>query len=253
MALPFSDGSPVSKSSPIEIARTYVEQHHPGASASILGGSAAAGTTMSTSDLDIAVLYPSGHSNYAATTRFRGWLVEEFVHTHEILEFWYQKEAAERRPVIPDLCARGILLTDNGTGRQLQKQAREHMAQGPKVLEDSERSFRRYNLSALIDDLVGSQDNAERFAVSSDVFRDAAELFLLESGSWLGSGKWTIRRLHLNGSELALRLCSWAEDSGRNTESLVGLAREVLDLSGGYIQEGFIRGQRNERADPLET
>lgn len=67
-----------------EIARAFVEEKHPGASASILGGSAASGTATSTSDLDIAVLYPDGHSNYAETSRFRGWLVESFrPHTRE--------------------------------------------------------------------------------------------------------------------------------------------------------------------------
>ena len=58
-------------------ARTYIEENHPGAAASLLGGSAASGTATSTSDLDIAVLYPNGHSNYAETTFF-GWLVETF-------------------------------------------------------------------------------------------------------------------------------------------------------------------------------
>jgi len=111
-------------------------------------------------------------------------------------------------------------------------------------LEDYERDLRRYNLSALIDDLVGSRDDAETFALASDLFRDAADLLLLERGSWLGGGKWIIRRLRLNGSDLAVRLGTWAGDSGRNGESLVVLAREVLESSGGYVQEGFVRGKR---------
>ncbi|WP_373427730.1 nucleotidyltransferase domain-containing protein [Arthrobacter sp. W4I7] len=105
MTTPFSESPAVpGSSSVIDLARDYVEEHHPHASASVLGGSAAAGTASSTSDLDIALLYPSGHANYAAMTRYRGWLVEEFVHTEGSLDFWYQKEALERRPVSP-ICA----------------------------------------------------------------------------------------------------------------------------------------------------
>ena len=104
-------------------ARTYIEENHPGAAASLLGGSAASGTATSTSDLDIAVLYPNGHSNYAETTLFRGWLVEASVHTPDSLQFWYQREAEVRRPVLAELCAAGILLTDNGCGEAWQSDA----------------------------------------------------------------------------------------------------------------------------------
>jgi hypothetical protein len=211
----------------IDAARAYVEENHPNALASVLGGSSAADTATSTSDLDIAILYPNGHSSYAATTRFRGWLIEAFVHTPESLEFWYEKEARERRPIIADICARGILLTDGGSGEQWQSRAREQMVQCPRPLESGERDLRRYSLSALIDDL----------------FHDATELLLLESGSWLGGGKWVIRRLRLNGSDLATRMSTWAADPERTVDSLVVLAREVLELSGGYVQEGFTRGK----------
>jgi hypothetical protein len=85
--------------------------------------------------------------------------------------------------------------------------------------------------------------------LASDVFHETADLFLMESGSWLGGGKWIIRRLRLNDSDLALHLCNWAGDPCRNDASLVVLAREVLELSGGYRQEGFLRGKR--RLAPL--
>lgn len=231
-----------------EIARAFVEEKHPGASASILGGSAASGTATSTSDLDIAVLYPDGHSNYAETTRFRGWPVESFVHTPESLHFWYQKEAEERRPVIADLCANGILLTDDGSGGIWQSGARTQMAQRPRPLTGPERDSRRYSLSALLDDLSGSKSGAEAFMLSADTFHDAADLLLLETRGWLGGGKWVLRRLAQSDHELATRLRTWAADPKRDPESLIVLAHEVLDISGGYIQEGFVRGRVNGTA-----
>ncbi|HEY8700831.1 MAG TPA: nucleotidyltransferase domain-containing protein [Arthrobacter sp.] len=230
------------------IARTFVEEKHPGASASILGGSAASGTATSTSDLDIAVLYPDGHANFAETTSFRGWMVETFVHTPESLQFWYQKEAEERRPIIAELCASGILLTDDGSGDAWQSGARSQMAQGPRPLTGPERDSRRYSLSALIDDLSGSKSEAEAFMLSADIFHDAADLLLLETGGWLGGGKWVIRRLAQSDHVVATRLRTWAADPQRDPGSLIVLAHEVLDISGGYIQEGFVRGRVNGTA-----
>ncbi|MDQ0823890.1 putative nucleotidyltransferase [Arthrobacter sp. B2I5] len=84
MDIPLADDSGyVDQKSIWNVAQAFVEENHPKACASILGGSAAAGTATSTSDLDIALLYPNGHSNYAQTTRYRSWLVEIFVHTPE--------------------------------------------------------------------------------------------------------------------------------------------------------------------------
>ncbi|WP_051388655.1 nucleotidyltransferase domain-containing protein [Arthrobacter sp. 35W] len=228
----------------IVIARAYVQEHHPDARAAILGGSAAAGNATTTSDLDIAVLYPDGHSNYAETIRFRGWLIEAFVHTPASLEFWYQKEAADRRPVIADLCARGVLLTDDDGGAAWQAEAQAQMSRGPEPLTDGERGLRRYGLSALVDDLDGSTNPAETFMLAADVFREAADLLLLENGSWLGGGKWIPRRLALSGDHLAVALNAWAADPQRPVESLSMLARAVLHRSGGYVQEGFLRGER---------
>lgn len=147
--------------------------------------------------------------------------------------------------MIAELCAGGILLTDNGGGDAWQARARELMARGPKPLTESERGSRCYDLSALIDDLAGSQNEAETFVLTADVFRKTADLLLLETGGWLGGGKWVIRRLARSGNELAVRLDGWAADPRRTAESLAALAREVLEGSGGYIQEGFMRGEAN--------
>jgi hypothetical protein len=117
------------------------------------------------------------------------------------------------------------------------------MAQGPHPLTNLERDSRRYSLSALIDDLSGSKSEAEAFMLAADIFRDSADLLLLETGHWLGGGKWVIRRLAQSDHELATRLRTWAADPKRDPESLIGLAYEVLDISGGYIQEGYVRGK----------
>ncbi|MBB5641231.1 nucleotidyltransferase domain-containing protein [Cryobacterium roopkundense] len=228
-----------------DTARAFVNTMHPEATASILGGSAASGRLTSTSDLDIAVLYADGHANYAETTTFRGWLVEAFVHTPSSLRYWYKREGDARHPVIADLCAHGALLTDvDGRGLEWQRDARDRMRRGPLPLSANERELRRYGLSALVDDLSGSEDSAEIFMLSADVFREAADLLMLTRDHWLGGGKWIVRRLRLCEDDLADRLAVWASNTGRTRDDLTLLAREVLDEAGGYLQDGFVRGTR---------
>lgn len=231
---------------PIAIARAYVEEKHPGAEASILGGSAALGRSTPTSDLDVAILYQTGGANYAETVRYRGWIVEAFIHTPESLAFWYEKERSIRCAVIGDICARGLLLTDNGPGKQWQDQARVYMRQGPLPLTQAERDLRRYDLSCSMDDLLGSVSPAETFAIASEVFRQSAELLLLRHDKWLGSGKWVVRRLEqLPNDEAALGLLTWSASTNKDPRKLAEIAREVLEQNGGYTMEGFLRGTRS--------
>lgn len=230
---------------PTTIARSFVEELHAGASASILGGSAALGRATSTSDLDIAILYEDGKANYAETVRYRGWIVEAFVHTPASLDFWYEKEKTLRCAVIGDICARGLLLTDNGPGKNWQDRARRYMEQGPLPLTDGERDLRRYDLSCSLDDLVGSTIPAETFAIASEVFRQTAELILLQHRRWLGKGKWVVRRLEqVPHDEAALELLTWAASADNNQQKLAKIARDVLNNNGGYEMEGFLRGAR---------
>ena len=230
---------------PIAIARSFVEEMHVGADASILGGSAALGRATSTSDLDIAILYEDGESNYAETVRYRGWIVEAFVHTPASLDFWYEKERTLRCAVIGDICARGLLLTDNGPGKKWQDAARRYMEQGPMPLTDGERDLRRYDLSCSLDDLLGSVVPAETFAIASEVFNQTAELLLPQHRMWLGKGKWVVRRLEqLPNVRDAVGLLAWAASPDHDQHQLAKIAGDVLNKNGGYAMDGFLRGTR---------
>ena len=230
---------------PVSAARAFVAERHPDADATILGGSTAQGRGTPTSDLDIVVLYPDGASNYAETTRHRGWIVEVFVHTPASLAAWYERERAARCAVLGDLCARGILLTDNGQGEVWQLEARLYMERGPEPLSDEERRLRRYELSSSLDDLRGTTLPAESFVTASEVFRQSTELLLLQHGKWLGKGKWAVRRLEqLPGNEHAEALRHWAASPDHSPQRLIHVADTVLEGNGGYLMEDFLRGSR---------
>jgi hypothetical protein len=230
---------------PVSAARAFVAERHPDADAAILGGSTAQATHTPTSDLDIVVLHRDGADNYAETTRYGGWIVEAFVHTPSSLAFWYARERAARCAVLGDLCAQGILLTDRGPGEAWQREAQLYMERGPEPLTAQDCGLRRYELSSSLDDLRGSTVAAESFAIAADVFRQSVELLLLQHGKWLGKGKWAIRRLEqLPANECAAGLTDWAASPERSPEQLIQVAALVLEGSGGYLMEGFLRGTR---------
>ncbi|MFE8887607.1 nucleotidyltransferase domain-containing protein [Pseudarthrobacter enclensis] len=229
---------------PVSVARSFVAYAHPAAELSILGGSAGTGKATANSDLDIVILYPNGNSNYAETTRYQGWVVEAFVHTPDSVAFWYEKERAARCAVLGDICANGVLLTNRGGGESLQQGARDYMERGPEPLSSHERDIRRYDLSNSLDDLRGTTEPAERYAISTEVFCQVVELLLLHEGAWLGKGKWMVRRLEqLPQNQLAAQLLSWAS-SKHDALELAEIASEVLRQAGGYVMEGFVRGAR---------
>lgn len=237
---------------PVRSARAYVLERHPDADAAILGGSTAQARSTPTSDLDIVVLYPEGAANYAATTRHDGWIVEEFVHTRSSLASWYARERAARCAVLGDLCARGVLLYDRGPGEAWQREAQFYMERGPEPLTDQDRGLRRYELSSSLDDLRGSTVAAESYAIAAEVFGQSVELLLLQRGKWLGKGKWAIRRLdQLPDDECAVALRDWAACPERSPERLILVAAKVLEGSGGYLMEGFLRGSRQGSGTPL--
>jgi predicted nucleotidyltransferase len=223
-------------------ARDFVRLRFPEARVAILGGSAATGAATSTSDLDILVIVDdeAGEVSYVETTAHLGWLVEAFVYTPAAAGRWIQKGRDQRIPVLDSLAATGLELTDNDETRAWAEQAREVLATGPGDADPAEVDARRYALSALVDDLDACVAPEEAFITAATAFREAAELTLLVQRKWLGRGKWLVRNLRSANDH---GLLAWAGEDG-TTDELADICRDVLDAAGGYLQEGFVRGER---------
>lgn len=228
---------------PVETARAFLASAHPDAVAAVLGGSVAAGTATSTSDLDIVVLYADRPANYTETSEFDGWIVESFIYTSETLTEWLDKEIRERRPVLSTLWRDGIVLRDDGRVDAVRADSVRRLEAGPAPLTAAERDTLRYALSGVIDDLREPRNAAERFVITGDVFGQAVDLLLLHHRRWIGRGKWRVRRL-ADASDLPLapELLAWP--ASRDPAALLDLASRVLHVAGGYLQAGHLRGTR---------
>ncbi|MEU1172061.1 nucleotidyltransferase domain-containing protein [Streptomyces microflavus] len=227
----------------IDAARAVVEEHHPVARAAFLGGSVVTGRRTAMSDLDIVVLLHGSPAPYRASLRSGEWPVEMFVHTEATWHAYTQREVRKRRSPLLWMCADGILLFDkDGVGTRLAAEARKLTVAGPPTVSAEEIDDRRYAITDLLDDLVGSTDQGERLFIATELVRRAGELALAADGSWNGGGKWLARRLETSAPGLSMRLHDGLREvlAGR-IEPLAAVVDEVLEQVGGRLWAGYQR------------
>ena len=196
------------------------------------------------SDLDIVVILHGSPAPYRASLRRGEWPVEMFVHTEATWHAYTQREVRKRRSPLLWMCADGILLFDkDGVGTHLAAEARRLTAAGPPTVPAEEIDDRRYAITDLLDDLVGSTDQGERLFIATELVRRAGELALAASGTWNGGGKWLARRLETPAPGLSMRLHDGLREvlAGR-IEPLAAVVDEVLDQVGGRFWVGYQRG-----------
>lgn len=225
------------------IAHQVVASRFPWACGAVLAGSAATGRSTPTSDLDLVLLVPEGaldggRSSLAATYEHGGRLVEVFAYTSEAYRTWAGREVDAHRPVILAMLAEGVVLRSAPELHELRTWARGVLDAGPQV-EPHALDLRRYAVSALLDDLVDSDDAGERALLLAGAFTALSELVLLTDRQWLGSGTWLLRRLRAWDGAVADRL-SDAFASG-DRDGFLGLADDLLAPLGGRLQAGMVR------------
>ncbi|MET9144091.1 nucleotidyltransferase domain-containing protein [Streptomyces sp. NPDC004042] len=227
----------------IKAARAVVEEQHPEARAAFLGGSGATGRRTVTSDLDVVVLLHGAPAPYRVSLRYADWPVEMFVHTEATWHAYIERELPTRRSPLLWMCADGLLLFDgDGVGARLAEHARKLVAAGPPPVPAEEIDDRRYAITDLLDDLVGSNDPSERLFIATELVRRTGELALAISGSWGGGGKWLARRLEVAVPGLGRRLHhGLREVLGGRVEPLAVAVEEVLGQGGGRLWVGYER------------
>lgn len=94
----------------------------------------------------------------------------------------------------------------------------------------------------MVDDLEDSADPGLRAVLMATAWREAAELALLSTHCWIGTGKWLLRELRASGGLFGL--AAWVDGGAADDRALVERCGAVFDSTGGYLQDGFIRGEK---------
>ncbi len=222
---------------PADAALDFVELLSPRANAAFLGVSA---TRTDTSDLDIVIVGPEGP--YRELFIHDGWHVEAFVHTSESLRAFFASDIARRRPSLPNMCGRGVVLIDvDGLGSRIAAEARALLDAGPPPLTPDELALRRYRVTDSIDDLVGSRSLPESLFIAAALVHQVISLSLGASGRWEGEGKWSYRLLKEKDPDSARAVISGLRRlvKGEDPAPLIAWAESELRAAGGRLFEGY--------------
>ena len=229
-------------SDPLDAASALVRERFEHAVAAFLGGSALSPQRTTSSDLDIVVIIDEEGAPYRETLRYDGWLCELFVHDATSFDDFTNREIAQRRSPLLQMCADGtILLTRDGIAENYQLLARDKLEDGPPPLSKAESDQLRYALTDLLDDFNDAIDRAEFLYIATQLFVKASELALSSNNQWTGTGKWMARRLAASDPLVLERLSSGYHDAiGTNQRvALRTIVTEILNAAGGPLAEGY--------------
>ncbi|MEU9118027.1 nucleotidyltransferase domain-containing protein [Streptomyces sp. NPDC048483] len=225
-------------------ALRLVTARFPHALGATLGGSAAQGRATSASDLDVAILLPDSDSSRREVIRHDGRLAELFVNTVADVPEFFEWDRARRRGTVLFIYAEGLPLTDpHGHLARTRDQARAVLAAGPPVLTPEEWERGRYVLTCYMDDLVDTSpaDRYEQLSIADHTLREAAHLLTAHHNAWTGIGKWLPRRLLSADPKRGESLLDGHQAVAERADPvpLVTAVRQVLDLQGGPLREGY--------------
>jgi hypothetical protein len=135
----------------------------------------------------------------------------------------------------------GIVIRDRaGLAAALRTEALKMIQAGPTAAGEEELIQWRYGLTDVLDDVRGDPDGDETLLTAANLAKGVAELHLMLSGSWLGSGKWLLRELREADPVFADRFVAAVRAyAGRDVAPLVRLAEDVLEESGGPLFDGY--------------
>lgn len=232
-----------------QAAQAIIDEKFPACDAAFVGGSVIRGEGTKTSDLDIVVITNTVNAAYRESFHYAGWPVELFVHTPQSYLEFFADDKQRREPVLPRMCAEGIILQNReGIAQRIKAEAQQLLAAGPEPLDTAQLDRLRYSLTAVLEDLEGTQDPGESYFIANSVAVRACELLLGAQQQWIGSGKWVLRALRNFDPNQAEQLTTALEACYQHgdKQALITFADDILKPVGGRLFDGYAVGKPGE-------
>ena len=239
----------MTRPAPQTAAAALIEARYPECDAAFMAGSIVRGEGTATSDIDLVVITTRPEAPFRESLVFERWPVEAFVHSEESARRYFQMDAKDRRPMLPMMCAEGLILRDrDGAASRIKAEAQALLDAGPAPLTPEERDNYRYALTDQLDDLEGCDRPDELLYIAPELAALAAEFLLAFNGRWVSRGKWIPRSLGRYDPVLAARLTAALEAVYRTGErdQLVAFVDAVLAPAGGRLFAGYHRAGQPE-------
>ncbi len=228
-------------------ARKCLATRFKGASHLFVAGSILRGDGNAFSDIDMVVLYPRLERAWRESFVFDGFPIEAFVQDPETLAYFLQNDAERGVPVMVDMVANGVIISDApAEAAAIQQRARQVLAAGPKPLSGAPLDALRYILTDLADDLRAERPADEIAATAAQLYPRLIDLMLLGRNRWTGNGKWGPRLLR----RLDPRLAEAAAEAFR--DAVLGKPAAFLSLTDRELARhggGCFDGYRSDAAE----
>ncbi|MFJ7935087.1 nucleotidyltransferase domain-containing protein [Sporosarcina sp. NPDC096371] len=230
---------------PLEAAKRFIADKFPNCQAAVMAGSVVRGEHTATSDLDIVVFDDKVESAYRESFIEYGWPIEVFVHNFTSYKDFFKADCERARPSLPRMVSEGIIIIDSGVVCAIKDEANDLLKTGPVMWDKDTLATRRYMLTDVLDDLIGSTNRAEELFIANTLAVKIHEFVLRTNGKWVGDSKWVVRALNQFDEDFARRFVQ-AFDVFYKTgakDEVIELADEVLKLYGGRLFEGYSMGK----------
>ncbi|WP_078395034.1 nucleotidyltransferase domain-containing protein [Shouchella patagoniensis] len=239
----------MTKLEPVEVARSFVELNYPNCEAALLAGSTIRGEATTTSDLDIVVFDQTYKTSFRESLIMNNWPIEVFLHTLESFRDFFRADIERGRPSLPRMVAEGVVLKDTGVIESIKVEATILLNEGPKAWTKAEIDQKRYVITDLAEDFIGSEDRAEAIFIVGELAMHVSEFILRTNKEWIGHSKWSIRALRAHNHQLA-ELFIEAFDSYYRTsskEKVDRLVTQILKPYGGKLFHGYRLGRKEPK------
>ncbi|SES27679.1 Nucleotidyltransferase domain-containing protein [Gracilibacillus ureilyticus] len=229
----------------IDAAERFIETFFPTCEAAVLAGSVVRGEATDTSDLDIVIFDKKVESSYRESLIEFGWPIEVFVHNLSSYREFFEMDYRNARPSMQRMIAEGIVLKDEGVLQAIKSEAEEMLKQGPENWTEDTIRLKRYFLTDLLDDFIGSNKRAEEIFIAGELAMKIHEFVLRTNDCWIGSSKWIVRALRQYDHDFAERFADAFDVYYRTEEKsrVIELCDEVLEPYGGRLFDGFSLGK----------
>ncbi|WP_329610100.1 nucleotidyltransferase domain-containing protein [Pseudalkalibacillus berkeleyi] len=161
----------------------------------ILAGSVVRKEETSTSDLDIVIFDNQLKSSYRESFIYKGWPVEIFAHSLSSYQAYFKMDCERAIPSLPRMIFEGRIIKDEGILAPIRKEAKLLLDKGPVTWTKATINTKRYFITDLIDDLLGSNNRNEQIFIVNTLADRLHEFVLRTNGKWIGSSKWIYRAL----------------------------------------------------------
>ncbi|WP_332871750.1 nucleotidyltransferase domain-containing protein [Paraliobacillus zengyii] len=229
-----------------EAAKKFVDMEYPNCDGALLAGSVVRGEATQTSDLDIVIFDQSLTYSYRESLIKFDWPIEVFVHNLASYKSFIAMDAAKGLSSLPRMVVDGFVLRDLGMIDKIKEEAQELIDKGPSSWSMETIQTRRYTITDMVDDLLGSKKREEDICIVMSVAPLIPEFYLRTNHQWIGESKWIHRALKKYDPSFANRYTQAFEDffqTGTKAE-IVNIIDEVLAPFGGRLFEGFSLGKQ---------